>query len=268
MRLENSMATTPTTDLAAAAAPLSPQSVPAAGQSQQAGQEAAPTPNSLAGPFAAVSVMPTAAAASPVAPGPNGDVAMADVPVGGAPEAPAEAAAAAAAVGGPQQAVLHYYDDPNPGRALAMLEVELSSLNISDRADPLDPSSQRLRQLLEMEVAAMSQGAASVSPGAGAKQRANVPQPSDHGILRGLLQQKGPGLQVGATLCREKAPSMGQDWQGLGCGWWLVGWGLEPVTDSSLLCLLCCPSTHCCWCPCRRTLPCQAGAVWTMEESA
>eukprot|EP00887_Chlorella_sp_A99_P000345 scaffold13.g345.t1 len=192
---------------------------------------------SLSGPFAGVSVASTSffqpAGGTEQAAvnleqlasrAPSGDVAMADVapaassrdasPLpggeGGAPPA-AGAKSLLAPPGAPW-----WFREPNPGRALALLELELSSLHITEEANPMDPCAQRLRELLEMEVAAIAQAAGGgLNSPPRSKQKAKVPQPSEQGILRGLLQQKGPGLQVDVAL--------------MGSG--MVDWGRERMSN-------------------------------------
>lgn len=157
----------------------------AAGTAGGAAAPAGPTPSSLSGPFASVLQVSSDSV---------GEV------VSGSTEA------AAGEAGRPARRA--YWEEDDPGRALAMLEDELSEITGTGcNLSPQDEGFQKMRRMLETECEAIratqgrpagAAGAAGEPPGTGGKKRARVLHTtpgSDQSIAACLLKGRG-GLQV------------------------------------------------------------------------
>lgn len=119
---------------------------------------------------------------------------------------------AAAAAGGGQQRPW-YWEEEDPGKALAMLEDELREVAATcSTASPEDEGCQKMRRMLEAECEAIRASLAAPPGGGGGepgsagacggsgKKRARVPHMGggDTSILSGLLKHRGSGLLVRA----------------------------------------------------------------------
>ncbi|KAL4422575.1 hypothetical protein ABPG75_008772 [Micractinium tetrahymenae] len=211
-----------------AAAAAGEVSGPAAGPLMEAAAAvaaaAAATPSSLAGPFAAALQVSSPQRSA----GSGGE--------GSGGEAGAGGAAAAAG----RRA---YWEEPNPGKALAMLEDELSEVTATySVGSPADEGSQKLRRMLEAECEAIraslgqplpacgggAGAAGEAPPGGSGKKRARVLHPgagAEQSILASLLKRGGGGgggLQVDMAaeaadadrFARERLSNVADTWQG------------------------------------------------------
>jgi serine/threonine protein kinase len=140
-----------------------------------------------------------------------------------------------------------YWEEDNPGRALALLEVELEAAAEQAEQDPGVGGSQRLRALLEAEcsavaAAAATAAAASAAEGKGGTAAKHAPAPrtttTTNGVrsdgtamvpkigsgraLSDMLRRKGPGLQEdtagpagrGRDIGAERLSNVADTWQG------------------------------------------------------
>ncbi|KAL4424747.1 hypothetical protein ABPG77_000090 [Micractinium sp. CCAP 211/92] len=190
----------------------------AAGPAAGPAAAAVPSPASLAGPFAAalqVSSPPRGGGSGAEGSGGEG------VPGGGAGASGRRA----------------YWEEANPGKALAMLEDELSEVTATYSTEsPADEGCQKLRQMLEAECeairASMGQPASALGgsgggggePGSSGKKRARVLYPgAEQSVLASLLKRGGnAGLQLDMAseaadadlFARERLSNVADTWQG------------------------------------------------------
>lgn len=118
----------------------------------------------------------------------------------------------------------HYWEEQNPGRALALLEQEMEEIVVvGSRTDPMSEASQRLRYLLEEEckaAAAAAQARRAAGPSAASMPTPSKPQKDAAKYLdvfrrsAGLQEDTAAGPQGGKDYGRERLSNVADTWQG------------------------------------------------------